>query len=121
MSYLSSAFTATATVGGYSNVSVLSTANASGVVLQKQLISIKFNAPLKYAAQGRAVTPDDYKPIVPTVYSNIKSIQVWGGEDNEPFVYGQVYISIKPNSGSSRLQPQRILSLPIYNNIMLHP
>ena len=22
--------------------------------------------------------------IVPTVYSNIKSIQVWGGEDNEP-------------------------------------
>ena len=79
-----SAFTATATVGGYSNVSVLSTANASGGGVAETVDSIKFNAPLKYAAQGRAVTPDDYKGIVPTVYSNIKSIQVWGGEDNEP-------------------------------------
>ena len=71
-----SSFTATSTVGGYSNVTVLATSNASGGSPSESVDSIKFNAPLKYSAQGRAVTPDDYKSIVPTVYSNIKSIQV---------------------------------------------
>ena len=68
-----SSFTATSTVGGYSNVTVLATSNASGGSPSESVDSIKFNAPLKYSAQGRAVTPDDYKSIVPTVYSNIKS------------------------------------------------
>ena len=119
-----SAFTATATVGGYSNVSVLSTANASGGGVAETVDSIKFNAPLKYAAQGRAVTPDDYKAIVPTVYSNIKSIQVWGGEDNEPAVYGQVYISIKPSSGSSLTTTTKnsiITNLQQYNVASIAP
>ena len=56
---------------------------------------------MKYAAQGRAVTPDDYKAIVPTVYTNIKSIQCWGGEDNDPPIYGKVYVAIRPNTGTS--------------------
>ena len=56
---------------------------------------------MKYATQGRAVTPDDYKAIVPSVYTNIKSIQCWGGEDNDPPIYGKVYIAIRPNTGTS--------------------
>ena len=47
-----SAFTATATVGGYSNVSVLSTANASGGGVAETVDSIKFNAPLKYGSRS---------------------------------------------------------------------
>ena len=74
-----SAFTPASTVGGYSNVTALATASASGGGDAETVDSIKFNAPLKYAAQGRAVTPDDYKAIVPSVYTNIKSIQCWGG------------------------------------------
>ena len=96
-----SAFNAASTVGGYSNVSVLATASASGGSFAETVDSIKFNAPLKYASQGRAVTPDDYKSILPSVYSNIKSVQVWGGEDNDPAIYGRVYISIRPNTGDS--------------------
>ena len=96
-----SAFTAAATVGGYSNVTALATASSSGGSDAESVDSIKFNAPLKYAAQGRAVTPDDYKAIVPTVYPNIKSIQCWGGEDNDPPIYGRVYIAINPNTGTS--------------------
>ncbi len=53
-----SAFTAASTVGGYSNVTALATASASGGGFAETVDSIKFNAPLKYASQGRAVTPD---------------------------------------------------------------
>ena len=96
-----SAFTASSTVGGYSNVNVTTTSSAAGGGDAESVDSIKFNAPLKYAAQGRAVTPDDYKAIVPSVYTNIKSIQCWGGEDNDPPIYGKVYIAIRPNTGTS--------------------
>ena len=96
-----SAFTAASTIGGYSNITVTTISSASGGGLSESVDSIKFNAPLKFAAQTRAVTPDDYKTIVPSIYTNIKSLSVWGGEDNDPAVYGQVYISIKPNTGTT--------------------
>ena len=97
-----SAFTAETTIGGYSDISVVTTGGStSGGGDAETVDSIKFNAPLKYAAQGRAVTPDDYKSIVPTVFTNIKSIQCWGGEDNDPPIYGKVYIAIRPNTGTS--------------------
>ena len=95
------AFTAASTVGGYSSVTATTISSAGGGGLAETVDSIKFNAPLKYASQGRAVTPDDYKSILPSVYTNIKSVQVWGGEDNDPPIYGRVYVSIRPKSGSS--------------------
>ncbi len=119
-----SAFNAASTVGGYSNVSVLATASASGGSFAETVDSIKFNAPLKYASQGRAVTPDDYKSILPSVYSNIKSVQVWGGEDNDPAIYGRVYISIRPNTGDSltnTTKSQIITSLKKYNVASVTP
>jgi len=119
-----SAFTTASTVGGYSNVTALSTANASGGGDAESVDSIKFNAPLKYAAQGRAVTPDDYKSIVPSVYSNIKSIQCWGGEDNDPPIYGKVYIAINPNTGTTLTATTKnsiIASLKNYNVASIVP
>ena len=97
-----SAFTASSSIGGFTNISVVTTGGSSAGGGDAETVdSVKFNAPLKYAAQGRAVTPDDYKAIVPSVYTNIKSIQCWGGEDNEPPIYGKVYIAIRPNTGTS--------------------
>ena len=119
-----SAFTAASTVGGYSAVTALATSSASGGGDAETVDSIKFNAPLKYASQGRAVTPDDYKSILPSVYSNIKSVQVWGGEDNSPAVYGKVYISIRPNTGTSlttTTKNQIITSLKAYNVASVSP
>jgi hypothetical protein len=58
--------------------------------------SIRFNAPLGFVAQNRAVTPDDYKTIIKNNYGNIDTLTVWGGEDNIPPDYGKVYVSIKP-------------------------
>jgi len=119
-----SAFTAASTIGGYSNITVTTVASASGGGMSETVDSIKFNAPLKFASQSRAVTPDDYKSILPSIYSNIKSISVWGGEDNDPAVYGQVYISIKPNTGTTLTTTTKnsiITSLKAFNVASVTP
>ena len=119
------AFTAASTIGGYSDIAVTTTgSNSSGGGDAETVDSIKFNAPLKYATQGRAVTPDDYKAIVPSVYTNIKSIQCWGGEDNDPPIYGKVYIAIRPNTGTSLTTTTKnsiVTSLKKYNVASIVP
>jgi hypothetical protein len=61
--------------------------------------SIKLNAPFNYTAQNRAVTAADYSTLIQQIYPNVDAISVWGGEDNDPQVYGKVFASIKPSSG----------------------
>ena len=93
-------FTTAATISGITDVTTATVSVASGGSEPESIQSIKLNAPLDYAAQGRAVTPEDYKSIIPKVYPNTKSVQVWGGEDNSTAVFGRVYISLVPTSGS---------------------
>ena len=93
-------FTTAATISGITDVTTATVSVASGGSEPESIQSIKLNAPLDYAAQGRAVTPEDYKSIIPKVYPNTKSVQVWGGEDNSTSVFGRVYISLVPTSGS---------------------
>jgi len=69
---------------------------ASGGAEAETMESIRFNAPLTFIAQNRAVTSDDYASIIKKEFSNIDSISTWGGEDNDPPDYGKVYIAIKP-------------------------
>ena len=83
-------------VQGNSDATVSTVTKASGGSEREDIQSIKFNAPLGYVSQNRAVTPDDYKSIIQANYPNIDAISVWGGEDNDPPDYGKVYISIKP-------------------------
>ena len=63
--------------------------------------SIRFNAPLQYTAQDRAVTTSDYETKVLSVYPNAQSVSAWGGEDDETPIYGVVKIAIKAASGST--------------------
>ena len=76
--------------------SVTLTTAAAGGAEAETLESIRFNAPLTFIAQNRAVTSDDYASIIKKEFSNIDSISTWGGEDNDPPDYGKVYIAIKP-------------------------
>jgi hypothetical protein len=69
--------------------------------------SIRFNAPRMYASQNRAVTPDDYKSIVYSLFSDAGSVTCWGGEDNNPPVYGKVYICIKPKDADKLTTTQK--------------
>ena len=83
-------------VGGYSSITVTTAVNASGGAEQETTESIRFNAPLTFTTQNRAVTSEDYAAIIKKEFSNIDSISTWGGEDNDPPDYGRVYIAIKP-------------------------
>ena len=94
-------------VGGESDITVATLVSASGGAEPETIQSIKYNAPLDYSSQGRAVTTQDYKTIVPQVYADTKAIQVWGGEDNNPPRYGQVYLAIKTQSGVNLTQAQK--------------
>lgn len=78
-----------------SGLSVTTVSRATGGAERESISSIKYNAPLQYISQNRAVTADDYKTLLHGKIANIKSISVWGGEENDPPQYGKVFISIK--------------------------
>ena len=93
-------FSVVSDVGGYSNVKVITTSAAGGGQESEDVEGIKFNAPKNYDAQNRCVTTHDYVSIVKRDYSGAQSVVAWGGEDDDPPVYGKVFIAIKPASGS---------------------
>jgi hypothetical protein len=87
--------------GSNATVNITTTQRAQGGQDEESIESIKFNASRSFAAQNRAVTADDYKVILPKLFSNIDAISVWGGEENDPPIYGKAYICIKPLSGAT--------------------
>ena len=91
--------------GAVTNVFVVTP--ASGGAEPEDVESIKFNAPRMYAAQNRAVTTDDYKTIIYNSFAEAKSVAVWGGEDNNPPVYGKTYICVKPKSATKLTNQQK--------------
>lgn len=97
-------FASASSIDGFSNITVTVVSNSFGGAPVEENSSIKFNAPKRYSSQNRAVTVDDFKSIVRSIYPNIQSIRVWGGEENDPPVYGRTYISIKAISGSNITQ-----------------
>ena len=90
------AFTMVDSIGGFSNIALTLDVAASGGNEKETMESIRFNAPLTFISQNRAVTSDDYAAIIKKEFSNIDSISTWGGEDNDPPDFGKVYIAIKP-------------------------
>lgn len=97
------------------NMSVTTIDAATGGSAPEDIDSIKFNAPRMYAAQNRAVTPDDYKTLIYSLYPEARSVTVWGGENNNPPIYGKTFICIKPNQANKLTQLQKDY---INNNIL---
>ena len=96
-----SSFTLSGDIDGFSDVTITTTTNAANGAEPQTKESIRYNAPLQYTAQDRAVTSKDYETIVKSVYANAQSVSAWGGEDDETPQYGVVKIAIKPISGST--------------------
>ena len=92
-------FTFVQPIGGmYSdNVNVTSAVSSYGGVDKESVDQVKFRAPYFYTTQNRAVTQNDYQTLILKDYNYIDSVAVWGGEDNDPIVYGKVFISLKTN------------------------
>jgi len=92
-------FTLTGTIEGNNNVTITVNDNSTGGAEKETLTEIKFNSVRQFTTQNRAVTAEDYKSIILTNYPLAESIAVWGGEDNNPPIYGKLLISMKPYEG----------------------
>jgi len=69
---------------------------AAGGAERETVDNIKFSAAAQFTSQNRLVSYKDYESYILANYPNISSISVWGGEENDPPVYGKVFISMKP-------------------------
>ena len=96
-----SVFTLSGSIETFSDVTITTSSAAQGGSEPQSKESIRYNAPLQYSAQDRAVTTSDYETLVQSIYPNAQSISAWGGEDDETPVYGVVKIAIKAASGST--------------------
>lgn len=77
--------------------------------------TIRYNAPRAYSTQNRGVTVNDYRSIILQSYGEADSVNIWGGEDNVPPVYGQVFIAIKPKTTETLSTAQKEL---VVNSIL---
>ena len=92
-------FAALSSIGGSTSVAVTVNSNSTGGSDEETITSIKYNAPKVNATSNRLVTASDYEALLTSRYPNFESISVWGGEDNDPPIYGKVIISLKPFNG----------------------
>jgi hypothetical protein len=93
-----SAFTPISTVSmdGASYTLAVSTAIRSAGGSDKESIeTIRQNAPITYAAQQRLVTANDYVGLITNNFAAVTDVSAWGGEDNSPPEYGNVFVSLK--------------------------
>ena len=110
-------FTSPSAIDGVTNVGVIVNATASGGAEGESISSIKLNAPLDYATQGRAVTANDYKVYVKKLFANTQAVSVWGGEDGSFDLatgltsstpeYGKIFISVKTTTGENMTTAQK--------------
>lgn len=87
-------------LAGETSFTATAVSATSGGTDIESINSIKFNAPKNFETQNRAVLADDYKRIILRDNSDFNSVSVWGGEENDPAIYGKVYIAIKPTVGN---------------------
>jgi hypothetical protein len=109
-------------ISGVTDITFTEDAPASGGADRETINKIKFNAPKAYEAQNRVVTVEDYKALL-LKQPNVRSVSVWGGEDNDPPTYATVYIAVVPTTGEiltatekailrdSVIKPKRILTV----------
>jgi len=82
------------------DVTINSTIAAAGGEEIETVDKIKYNAPLSFGAQDRAVTQGDYAAIIRRIYPAVSDIITFGGEDQNPPMYGKVFIAVKPKDAS---------------------
>jgi len=111
-----SSFVRTSAIDTITNISVTTVANATGGAEGESSSSVKLNAPLDYASQGRAVTAEDYKVFVRKLFPNTQAVSVWGGEDGSYNTstgvsstpeYGKVFISVKSTTALNLTTAQK--------------
>ena len=95
-------------IAAITDVATATVTVATGGSDAESIKSIKYNAPLDYASQGRCVTAEDYKVYAKKLFANAQAVSVFGGESGSfdsslgvisTAEYGKVFISIKSTTG----------------------
>jgi len=111
-----STFTNSAAIDTVNSVNVTTVSSSAGGSEPETIQSIKYNAPLDYASQGRCVTSEDYKTYVKQLFPNTQTVSVWGGENgsynfstgvSSIAEYGKVFISVKSTTGLNLNEVQK--------------
>ena len=77
-------------------IAVSTLSRAAGGSDKESIKSIKSNAPISYASQNRLVTANDYIALITRNFGSfLDDVTAWGGEDNIPADFGNVYVSLK--------------------------
>ena len=82
------------------SINASQTQAAAGGAEIEGIDKIKYNAPKYFGTQNRAVTPQDYAAIARNIYPAIADIITFGGEEQDPPAYGQVFLAIKPSNSA---------------------
>jgi len=100
-------FALTTATGGTSLVTPIIAASKGGE--QETIESIKYQAPKAYSAQNRAVSKNDYINLIQqnNLGYSFDAVNVWGGQENDPPVYGKVFVCLKPTGGFVFTQAQK--------------
>ena len=126
-------FTSAGAIDTVTDITVTTVEKAVGGTEAESLKSIKLNAPLDYASQGRCVTSEDYKLFAKKLFPQTQAVMVFGGEAGsyDPTLgvtstasYGRVYISIKSTTGNNLTTAQKeqlIADLQKYNVASITP
>jgi len=109
-------FTNSAAIDTVNSVNISTVSPSAGGSEPETIQSIKYNAPLDYASQGRCVTAEDYKTYVKQLFPNTQTVSVWGGENgsfnpvtgvSDIAEYGKVFISVKSTTGLNLNEVQK--------------
>ena len=109
-------FTNSAAIDTVNSVNISTVSPSAGGSEPETIQSIKYNAPLDYASQGRCVTAEDYKTYVKQLFPNTQTASVWGGENgsfnpvtgvSDIAEYGKVFISVKSTTGLNLNEVQK--------------
>lgn len=111
----SNAFSLVDSVGGFTSSIVYPIKAASGGAAQESVSKIRFSAPKAYVSNNRGVTKEDLIALINKNYPYFEAVNVWGGEENDPPIYGKVFIAAKPTLGFEITDSEK---LDVINNII---
>lgn len=89
-------FTTDGVAGHPASVSLVT--RATGGSTYQSLDDIKFEAPRALASQERAVTKEDYRTLIKNQFTDITSMNVFGGEELNPPQFGKVILASRSSA-----------------------
>lgn len=92
-------------IDGYTNSITTTVAKSIGGAEAETIEAIRSSALDSVLANNRAVTSTDFDVLIPNLFP-VESVSTWGGETNDPPVYGKVFVSLKLPGTTDKLTPE---------------